>query len=90
MDNVAIGEAGFEKPQDCRIIVRMKDEDGLNITLHSKQEKMFGSAIRESVVEEAERLGVKNADIEVFDYSSLDFVIRARIKTAVKRAESQR
>ena len=51
---------------------------------------MFGSAIRESVVEEAERLGVKNADIEVFDYSSLDFVIRARMKTAVKRAESQR
>ena len=114
------GHAGFEKPQDCSVTVTLRDAGGVEILLQSKQEKMFGNAIRscaENCLEELdvknalveirlqsrqeamfgstirscaesclEELGVENALVEIQDYGCLDFAIRARLKTAVRRA----
>lgn len=83
------GEAGFDQPQDCKVTVDIKKEGGIEILLNSKMERMFGKAIRNSVMEEMEALNVKNACVKVDDYGSLDFVIRARAKTAVTRAKEK-
>ena len=83
-----IGEAGFENPQDCRVRILLKTRGRIRITLHSEMEKMFGKTIRQTVKEELEVLGIKHAEVEIFDFGSLDFVIRARIKTAAGRAGS--
>lgn len=85
-----LGEAGFEKPQDCRVVVRLKEKDGITVKIHSKLEKMFGYSMKKSVEEELGELGIGNAEVEVFDFSSLDYVIRARVKTAVERARKKK
>jgi len=85
-----IGEAGFEKSQDCRVLVILKEKNGITVKLHSKLVKMFGCSMRASVEEELSELGVDNAEVEVFDFSSLDYVIRARVKTAVERARKNK
>lgn len=81
-----VGCAGFEKPQDCVVTVTLRDAGGIGLQLYSKQEKMFGEAIRSCAQICLKELGVKNALVEIRDYGSLDFAIRARIKTAVARA----
>lgn len=40
------GRAGFEKPQDCVVVVSLRDTGGIALQLHSKQESMFGNTIR--------------------------------------------
>lgn len=84
-----MGCAGFEKPQDCIVAVTLRDAGGIDLQLHSKQEKMFGETIRTCARACLKELGVKNALVEIRDYGSLDFAIRARIRTAVARARRE-
>ena len=79
------GHAGFDKPQDCSVTVTLRDAGGVEIFLQSKQEKLFGGAIRSCAESCLEELGVENALVEIQDYGCLDFAIRARLKTAVRR-----
>lgn len=81
-----IGEAGYEQSQDCKVTVKLKKRGKLTINLNSKMEKMFGDQIRQKAMEELELQGVKHADVTIDDFSALDFVIQARIRTAVRRA----
>lgn len=80
------GHAGFDKPQDCSVSVTLRNAGGVEIFLQSKQEKMFGREIRSCADRCLEELDVKNAFVEIQDYGCLDFAIRARLKTAVRRA----
>ena len=59
---------------------------GVEIRLQSRQEAMFGSTIRSCAESCLEELGVENALVEIQDYGCLDFAIRARLNTAVRRA----
>ena len=81
-----IGEAGYEQSQDCKVTVKLKKRGKVNIVLNSKMEKMFGDQIRQKAQEELDFLGVKYADVTIDDFSALDFVIQARVRTAVRRA----
>ena len=81
-----IGEAGYEQSQDCKVTVKLKKRGKVKIVLNSKMEKMFGDQIRQKAQEELDLQGVKYADVTIDDFSALDFVIQARIRTAVRRA----
>ena len=74
------GHAGFDKPQDCSVTVTLRDAGGVEIFLQSKQEKLFGGAIRSCAESCLEELGVENALVEIQDYGCLDFAIRARLE----------
>ena len=52
------GRAGFEKPQDCVVVVSLRDTGGIALQLHSKQESMFGNTIRACAQACLEELGV--------------------------------
>lgn len=80
------GQAGFEKAQDCVVRVELRERGGQKILLHSKQAQIFGTAIRRCVTTRLRELGVEHATVEISDFGCLDFVIRARLKTAVDRA----
>ena len=80
------GTAGREKPQDCIVTVDLERKSGIEIQLNSKMEKMFGDAIQKTIREALSEMNVKAANVKVDDFGSLDFVIKARTKTAVKRA----
>ena len=81
-----IGEAGYEQSQDCKVTVKLKKRGKVKIVLNSKMKKMFGDQICQKAQEELDALGVKHADVTIDDFSALDFVIQARIRTAVRRA----
>lgn len=81
------GSAGFEQPQDCKVFVTLMSEGDLSIHLHSKYQQMFGKQITKCIECKLKELGVEHAIVEIYDYGSLDFTIRARIKTAVNRAQ---
>lgn len=89
MDQGLVGKAGREKPQDCLVTVDLGRKRGINITLNSKMEKMFGDAIRKAVEDALKEVGVKAANVTVEDFGSLDFTIKARTKTAVSRARGE-
>lgn len=81
-----IGTAGKESKQDCLVKVELRKEGGLEVSLTSSVGKLFGNQIRKAAVEAAEELGIKNAFIEIIDDGCFDFAIKARTKTAIKRA----
>lgn len=81
-----IGTAGNEKSDDVLVKVDLGYNEGLDIELKSKIEKLFGKQIIKCAKDQLESLGVKNAKVEIIDFGALDFVIKARIKTAVDRA----
>lgn len=83
-----VGEAGYEQSQDCKVTVKLKKRGKLKIVLNSKMEKMFGDQIIQKAKEELALQDVKYADVTIDDFSALDFVIQARIRTAVRRARS--
>ena len=74
------------KPDGSCFFPEFPDAGGVEIRLQSRQEAMFGSTIRSCAESCLEELGVENALVEIQDYGCLDFAIRARLKTAVRRA----
>ena len=60
---------------------------GLEIEIDSVVQNQFGEAIRTAVLETLQEQGVENARVHVMDRGALDCVIRARVETAVMRAE---
>ena len=80
-----IGICGNEKESDALVTVNL-DYTGINIQIESKLKKMFGKLMEKAVLEVLNDLNIKNGDIRVQDFGALDFVIKARTRTAIKRA----
>lgn len=76
-------QAGQAVKQDT--LVRISDGDApLTIELESPVLGLFGRAIRRAAEEELARLGVRTGRVRIEDCQALDFVLRARIRAAVK------
>lgn len=85
-----IGEAGKKGPDvrsDCYIKVELLDEGGINLSVKSKVEAMYGDKIRERIYDALKYFGINNATINVEDSGALDYVISARLECALKRAD---
>jgi len=80
------GQRGERIRSDCRVRVEPKGRSGLKLKVNTKVESMYGEKVRSTCMETLKALGVKHANVEVEDGGALDFVLAARIETAVKRA----
>ena len=78
---------GQEAKSDC--IVTVQPSDTLEIVVKSKLQKLYGKAIQKTAEEMAEKLGVEKGKILINDCGALDWVLRARIECAIKRAEEE-
>jgi len=78
-------KAGTLESNDISIML-MPSSDGIKIELESVVEKQFGDEIRKTIKEKLEELGVDGVTIKAIDKGALDYTIKARIETAVKRA----
>jgi len=84
-----IGEAGKRGDKvrsDAWVRVEPKERGGLKLDVATKVEAMYGDAVRATCRKALEALGVRHAAVEIEDFGALDFVLAARIETAVKRA----
>jgi citrate lyase subunit beta/citryl-CoA lyase len=58
----------------------------LKISVKSKVEAMYGTAIEKQTRAGLRTLGVSHASVEIEDYGALPFVLMARLETAVRRS----
>ncbi|WP_372713820.1 citrate lyase acyl carrier protein [Ilyobacter sp.] len=80
-----IGICGNEKASDAVVTVNLEAQ-GKTVEIKSKLKGMFGSLMEKAVMEALDELKVENAHVKVEDFGALDFIIKARTKTAIKRA----
>jgi citrate lyase subunit beta/citryl-CoA lyase len=83
MDKVGI--SGTEGKADCRVEISL-DSRELLFTLTSKVERLYGNTIRRNIRALMEKYGVKKGSITVNDQGAYDFVIAARIESALLKA----
>ncbi|MCB8563567.1 citrate lyase acyl carrier protein [Fusobacterium ulcerans] len=80
-----VGVCGNEKDSDALVTVNL-DNVGIEIEIESKNKKMFGNLMEKAVKEVLADMKIENAKVLVQDFGALDFVIKGRTRTAVRRA----
>lgn len=85
MKIVKPAKAGTMESNDMYVMIQPND-GGNVIELESIVMKQFGKQIEAVIKETLEKLGVENAMVVAKDRGALDYTIRARIETVVKRA----
>ena len=78
--------AGTLESSDAYVQVE-PNESGNEIVLESVVLTQFGDAIKASVMEVLAENEVTNAKVSVNDRGAIDCTIRARVETALKRAQ---
>ena len=64
-------------------------ERGIQVDLESSVYSRFGKHMEDLIRHTAEEMGAENIQIRVRDYGALDCTLRARVKTALKRASEE-
>lgn len=80
-----VGVCGNEKDSDILVTVDL-NVTGIEVIIESKLKKMFGKLMEKAVREVLSEMKVENAKVLVQDFGALDFVIKGRTRTAVRRA----
>ena len=79
-------KAGTMESNDIYVMVMPNEEDKIKLELESIVMKQFGDEIEKVIRETLEKLEVKSAIIKAQDKGALNYTIKSRIETAVKRA----
>ena len=79
--------AGTMESSDAFVEISPAEE--LSIEISSIVMERFGDAIEKAVREQLVECGVSAAKVRVADRGALDCVIKARVETAVRRAEAE-
>lgn len=82
-----VAKAGTLESNDILIMVMPNDKPGVEIELESIVMKQFGEQIKKVLVEKAKELELDGVKIQAQDKGALDYTIKARLETAVNRAQ---
>ena len=82
-----ISKSGTLESSDIYIILMPNENDGIVVELESLVIKQFGEKIKTTIIDTLMELGVRNVIVRAQDKGALDYTIRARVETAVRRAE---
>ena len=81
--------AGTLESSDAFVRVMPIDEKEIVIELESSVEEIYGDAIRALILETVRAMKIESIKLIVQDKGALDYVIKARVQTAILRALSQ-
>lgn len=83
--------AGTLESSDAMVTVEpMEEGTGIEFELDSVVINQYGNSIKRTVMETLQRLGVKDAHINVVDKGALDCTLKARVECAVFRSVGQK
>ena len=82
-----ISKAGTVESNDIYIVMMPNPEGGIDLDLESIVMKQFGEDIRRVILQTLNEIGVENVIVKANDKGALDYTIKARVETAVKRAQ---
>jgi citrate lyase subunit gamma (acyl carrier protein) len=77
--------AGTLESSDLFVMVQ-PNEEGIDIELESLVIKQYGNHIKKIILEKLKEMGINNIKVTANDRGALDYTIKSRIETAVKRA----
>lgn len=83
---IKTGFAGTLESNDCLVTVEVNSDDSVIIQLESVVKARFSKQIEMTIKETCEQLNLVGAIVSVNDKGALDFTIKARVETAVKRS----
>lgn len=84
MEIIRTAKAGTFESNDIYILIAQNE--GIKIEIDSPVMEQFGDRIREVIEDTLKEYQVKNVFIKAEDKGALDFTIKARVETAIKRA----
>lgn len=84
MEIVKAAKAGTFESNDIYIVIT--PNEGIKIELESPVMEQFGDRIKKVIEETLKINNVNNVYIKAQDKGALDFTIKARVETALKRA----
>lgn len=85
MEILKPAKAGTMESNDIYIMV-MPNENGIKLELESIVMKQFGEEIERVIIQTLKELDVKDAIVRAQDKGALNYTIKSRVETAVKRA----
>lgn len=78
--------AGTLESSDAFVRVIPNESEGIVIELESSVEEIYGDAIEVLVLETVQAMNVDHVRLVIQDKGALDYVIKARVQTALLRA----
>ena len=85
MKTALVGNKGNGVRSDCHITLEITESSGINISLNSKVDALFGESIKILVEDIFHFFDINNAIIVIEDSGALPFVLAARIESAIKK-----
>jgi citrate lyase subunit gamma (acyl carrier protein) len=82
------GICGYKKASDALINVDLS-VGGRTVEIESKLKGMFGKSMEKAVFEVLNEMKVEDVHVKVQDFGALDFVIKARTRSAIKMARGE-
>lgn len=86
MKIVKTAKAGTLESNDILIMAAPNGNNGIEISIESIVMKQFGKQIRKTIEDKLKEMKAENVKIVAQDKGALDYTIRARVETAIKRA----
>lgn len=75
--------AGTYESSDC--LIQVSDHDETTIVIESVVQEQFGDAIHEVLETTLNEYDIHNVLVECFDKGALDYTIKSRLVTALRR-----
>lgn len=75
--------AGSYESSDC--IMTVSKSDTLEVCIESIVFELFGDQIKEVILSTLKEENIHNVKVECFDKGALDYTVKARLLTALKR-----
>ncbi|MBA7518779.1 Citrate lyase acyl carrier protein [subsurface metagenome] len=82
------GNKGDYIRSDCYVSVELAQESGIEINLRSKVASLYGDSIRNISLDILNFFEIQHAKVTIEDKGALDFVIAARLESAIKEVVS--
>ncbi|MCX7781135.1 MAG: citrate lyase acyl carrier protein [Negativicutes bacterium] len=84
-------QAGTIESSDILVMLAPADEGtGIQVELKSPTMQQYGEHIRGLIIRTLQEQGIQDAIIHANEKGALDYTIKARVKTAIRRAAGQR
>ena len=80
------GRWGKDVRSDLHVAVEPRESGGIQLTVESRVDAIYGEALRAQIAEVLHSLRVEHARVTLHDEGALPFVVAARIEAAVRRA----
>lgn len=80
--------AGGVESGDCFVQIE-PGKNGVELELQSTLILQFGDRIRETVLKTLEESDISDAKLTLDDHGALDWILKARVQTAIERAKEE-